>query len=213
MCYSPESSLISFSLGFPSSLYLMTQKNKYVKHIGLFFSSVVLMQLAEYLMWIDQDCGQINNLATKSVTLILMLQPYFLILGGYLFKTILIPRNIYKVLLVISTIYTILVSIQPFLSSQTYCSKPNKSNSLQWDGMIDFMKYLDAKNYYFLIFYVFLFTLSFQSFEWSIISILGCIFLYLNKNKNALTEYTRWCYFSAGIPVILLSYLLFFNVK
>jgi hypothetical protein len=142
-----------------------------------------------------------------------MLQAYFLILGGYLFNTIQIPRNIYKVLLVISTIYIILVSIQPFLTSKKYCSKPNQSNSLQWDGAIDFMKYLDAENFYFLVFYLFLFILSLQSFEWLIISVLGTIFLYLNKNKNVLTEYTRWCYFSAGIPVILLSYLLSYNVK
>ena len=203
MCYSTESSAISFGLGFPASIYLLMQKNKFTKHIGLFFSAVVLMQLAEFFMWIDQDCGIINNLATKSVTFILMLQTYFLILGGYIFKTIPIPKNIYKILLVIVTIYTILISIRPFLTNKKYCSKPNKSNSLQWNGFNEFMNYFNARDYYFWIFKLSAIILSLQSNEWLYTSIIGVVFFYLNENKNIMTQYTRWCYYSAGIPMIL----------
>ena len=210
MCYSTESSAISFGLGFPASIYLLMQKNKFTKHIGLFFSAVVLMQLAEFFMWIDQDCGIINNLATKSVTFILMLQAFFLILGGYIFKTIPIPKNIYKIILVIVTIYTIFISIRPFLINKKYCTKPNKCNALQWDGFNEFMNYFNALSYYFWIFKLFAIALSLQSNECLITTILGVIFLYLNENKNIMTQYTRWCYYSAGIPIIL-SFLNIFN--
>ena len=54
MCYSAESSIISFIIGFSSCLYLLQSKNNTNKHIGLFLLSVITIQFLEFLMWIDQ---------------------------------------------------------------------------------------------------------------------------------------------------------------
>ena len=69
MCYSAESSINGFLIGGAASLYLLFfSNNQTFKHIGLFFSSVVLIQLAEYFIWIDQDCSKnYNNLADITI--------------------------------------------------------------------------------------------------------------------------------------------------
>ena len=57
MCYNWQSSIVSFFVGTTCSLYLLQQKDKYVKHAGAFFIIISLMQLIEFFIWIDQDCG------------------------------------------------------------------------------------------------------------------------------------------------------------
>ena len=43
MCFSAEASIIAYILGTIASLYLLTGKDKYDKHIGLF--SIVFIQI------------------------------------------------------------------------------------------------------------------------------------------------------------------------
>ena len=76
MCYDAKSSMNGFLIGGSASLYLIFfSNNPTYKHIGLFFAAVVLMQLAEYFMWIDQNFKKnYNNIASRSVILILCLQ-------------------------------------------------------------------------------------------------------------------------------------------
>ena len=76
MCYSAESSILSFLIGFPACLYLLQSKNNTNKHVGLFLLSVVMMQFLEFLMWIDQKCGFLNSFASRSIGLVLYLQIY-----------------------------------------------------------------------------------------------------------------------------------------
>ena len=76
MCYDAKSSMNGFLIGGAASLYLIVfSNNPTYKHIGLFFAAVVLMQLAEYFIWIDQDCDKnYNSLASKSIVPILAFQ-------------------------------------------------------------------------------------------------------------------------------------------
>ena len=98
MCYSAESSILSFLIGFPACLYLLQSKNNTNKHVGLFLLSVVMMQFLEFLMWIDQKCGFLNSFASRSIGLVLYLQIYTIFLGGYLYNTLIIPKNILKLI-------------------------------------------------------------------------------------------------------------------
>ena len=86
MCFSAEASIISYIIGTIFSLYLLTNGDKYDKHIGLFCLLFVQMQLLEFFMWIDQSCQNTNYYASLLVNLILVLQPLSIIIGAILFK-------------------------------------------------------------------------------------------------------------------------------
>ena len=67
MCWSSESSRNAYIIGSVSSLILMLFGDKVDKNIGLFFLVVAQMQLIEYFIWKDQECGEINNIASKMI--------------------------------------------------------------------------------------------------------------------------------------------------
>lgn len=210
MCYSAESSLISFLLGFAASFYLFQKKDKYLKHLGFHFMTVVLMQLAEFFLWISyKNCSQINQFVSKSIPFILMTQMYSLILGGYLFKTIPINLNLYKIILLIFTIYYIHVSSKPFFSKKKFCTKPDKeTKSLKWDHYHEFMiESTNAEDIYFIIGNVFFLILSYHSKIWLLTYIILNIFYQLSIRKKI--NYSIWCFYAAGIPIIV---LLFTNI-
>ena len=95
MCFSAEASLISYVLGMIGSLYLLINGDKYDKHIGLFSLTFIQIQLAEFLMWIDEDCNKnINHYATIFAEYILFFQPLSIIFGALLFKTTNIPNKL-----------------------------------------------------------------------------------------------------------------------
>ena len=76
MCYNKEVSMTSFIIGGGLSTLLYTRGDKYDKHIASLFFFVTLIQLAEYFIWIDQDCGEINNFASNSISIILFFQAF-----------------------------------------------------------------------------------------------------------------------------------------
>lgn len=206
MCYSAESSLISFLVGFTVSFILFQKKDIYLKHLGFHFMTVVLMQLAEFFLWISyKHCSKINQLVSKSIPWILMTQIYSLILGGYIFKTIPIKSKQYKMILLLFTIYYIYVSFKPFLSRKRFCTKPDpKTQSLQWDHYDEFMiQSTKAESIYFLFGHVFLLILSYHSKKWFFSYIILCLFYNLSVKKQD-RNYSVWCFYSAGIPIILL---------
>ena len=209
MCYSAQSSIISFFLGFTASFYLFKQQDKYLKHLGFHFMTVVVMQLAEFCLWISyKNCSQLNQIVSKSIPFILMTQMYSLILGGYLFKTIPLKSNQYRILLLLFTIYYLYISSKPFFSRKHFCTKPDcKTESLQWDHYDEFMIKSKAEDIYFIIGHIFFLILSYHSKTWLFSYIVLNIFYHLSKRKEI--NHSIWCFYAAGIPIIV---LLFTNI-
>ena len=133
MCYSAESSIenyISISL---LSILLYIYGDKYSRHVASFFFVVGHMQLAEYFMWIDQDCGITNEVGTLFAILVLMCQALVPLLGGYIFDTIKVsPRYIF----IICSIFTVawLISMVNYkLQYRNICSLQKKGTThLGW---------------------------------------------------------------------------------
>ena len=145
MCYDAKSSMNGFLIGGSASLYLIFfSYNPSYKHIGVFFAAVVLMQLAEYFIWIDQDCDKrFNELASKSVIPILVLQVFALIFGGYLFNTTILPSYILKYASIIITILFLYSCYNNFyIDNSKWCTKPNKDKRLQWDKYDKYADYI-----------------------------------------------------------------------
>ena len=206
MCYSAKSSIIAFTVGELASIYLLLYGDKYDKNIGIFFMAVLGMQLLEFLMWTDQKCGLINHFASKSINLFLGLQIVALVLGAYLFNTSIIPKHILKIILIFVVIFVIYNgSFRFFINEGKLCTKPNKDNSLQWDK---FDLNIILSLIYLFIFVAFPFLMK-EKFKAMIVLILGIMSLYFNQYHNQYTLNSRWCYYSAFIPVILVIFRIF----
>lgn len=200
MCYSPESSLSSFLVGSTTSLYLLLFSNSQIyKHIGLFFITVILIQLLEYFMWIDQKCGIINDIVSRMVLPVLSLQLISIFLGGYIFNTTILNRNtLYYIVLILfgillKTIYNVSTDKRP------YCSKANKYGALEW---------VYTEEYGNIAFYLYYFVFLLAPFLLNdkikgIIILAAGLTTYLSSRLyNAKTSDSKWCFFSAYIPIL-----------
>ena len=200
MCYSAESSITSFLIGGLLSLYLILfSKNNTNKHVGLFLFSVCLIQLLEYLMWIDQDCGWKNDIASRSIMLVLSLQLYTIFLGAYIYKTTILPINILKIILTIITPFFIYYGFKDYFEkNKKWCTKPNEDSSLQWvnHNGPEILTYV-----YYFIFLVSPFMVK-ELWKGLVILIFGLITFIFTRYKNVLTSNSRWCYFSSFIPIV-----------
>ena len=203
MCYSAESSINGFLIGGAASLYLLFfSNNQTFKHIGLFFSSVVLMQLAEYFIWIDQDCNKnYNNLASKSIIPILALQVVAMLFGGYLFNTTILPKYLLKYLFFISFIGFLYYSINNFfINTNKFCTRPNKDSRLDWDKYNEIVTPF-MENIYKIVFT--LIPLSFKEVRIGFLFfILGINALIATRYDNIVSWNSTWCFYSAYIPTI-----------
>lgn len=204
MCYSEESSLTSFIIGGTASLYLLFfAKDNTNRHVGLFLFSVCLMQLLEYFMWKDQKCGLMNDIASRSVMLILSLQLYSIFLGAYIYNTSIIPKNILKIILIVLTpIFVYYGSNDYFDKNKKWCTKPNEDNSLQWANHNN-PKYLTY--IYYLVFLIFPFLLK-KMEKGILILLFGIATFMYTRYENTNTSNSRWCYFSSYLPIIFILF-------
>lgn len=206
MCFSAKSSISTFILGTTASIILLfTSKNPTNRHLGLFLIAVNLMQLLEYWMWIDQQCGFLNSFASKSVYPVLALQILTIFYGALIFKTTYIPKKTLQLLTLLSLIFLIYYIYFCFYNNNLrWCTKPNNNNSLQWANSDFFVDKFKLAYYgYYLIFFIVPFL--FKDFQkgMKILTVGGLSFL-LTRYPNWNTSNTRWCYFAATMPIFLL---------
>ena len=215
MCYSAESSITSFIIGGSACSYLLLSNNNYNKHIGLFFFSVLLIQLVEFFLWIDQDCGWLNNMASRSINFVLTIQICCLFLGAYLFNTIYISKNTLKILIFISTLF-LLFNLYPFFETSNRCSRPYTDNSLKWDKFEKtdnlYNKIYNVSQYFYLLSFLIIPLLFKKIWIGLLILILSFTSFFTTRYANIESYTSRWCYFSAFIPVLFV-FLDFFKIK
>lgn len=201
MCYNWQSSIFSFIVGSTCSVYLLQQKDKYIKHAGAFFIVVCLMQLVEFFIWIDQDCGWLNDLASRFIVMILSLQVLTLYFGGLYFKTIDIPLLYHPIIASIVTICCLYKGFEHLFIQDKLCSKEIKPKGLKWDKVSG--NYQLSVLGYFILFFI----LTYKSDIWKVITAICMFHYYITSEK----DYSYWCFYSAGIPAILTIYLLLKN--
>ena len=134
MCFSKESSMISYILGMILSTYLFLYGDRYEKMISIFCFTFIQMQLAEFLMWSDQACGEMNHFASIFTEFIIVFQPISILVGCLLYKTLWIPTEILILALSIS-ILPLCMSIYFNIKNQKkLCSREiEKTGHLRWE--------------------------------------------------------------------------------
>ena len=213
MCWSPEASLSAYILGITASLYLLFKGDKYDKHIGLFSLIFIQIQLAEFLMWIDQDCNKnINHYATIFAEYILTLQPFSIIVGAILFKTTNIPNNLLYIFLLIFIISLINYSIIVIYNKRKLCSKSINNGYLEWDRI----NKVDKIYYIFYFIFMFLIWPFLKSKKGLLIFIFGIISLLFGLNNNYKFNFaqweSKWCFFGVLLPFFIIIIKLIFKI-
>ena len=214
MCFSKESSIISYLAGLIPSYLLLISDNKYNKHIGLFCLVFIQMQFAEFLMWSDINCkNKLNQYGSKFAHIILSFQPLSILIGAYYFKTTILDQ---KLLLALTLIYTILFLIaiyhQFFKKKVKLCSKTNKRGQLIWDFNINregivwkvsFIIYLIL-----VLFFFFFLKDKIKGYLMSFLS-LGSFLLAIISTKSITPKKifaeweSKWCFLAVIIPTVI----------
>ena len=207
MCWSPEASLTAYILGSIASLYLLIKGDKYDKHIGLFSLTFIQIQLAEFLMWIDQDCNKnINHYATIFAEYILILQPFSIILGAILFKTTNISNNLLYFFLLIFIICIMNYYIRIIYNKRKLCSKSINNGYLEWD----IIKKYNLFDYFIYFIFMFLLWIFLKNKKGTIVFVFNIIFLLFGLNDNYKFNFaqweSKWCFFSVLLPFFIIIY-------
>tara|TARA_R110002072_G_scaffold25257_7_gene84740 strand:+ start:93 stop:719 length:627 start_codon:yes stop_codon:yes gene_type:complete len=206
MCFSAESSITAYILGSIASLYLLIKGDKYDKHIGLFSLTFVQIQLAEFLMWIDQDCNKnINHYTTIFAEYILILQPISIILGAILFKTTNIPTKLLYCFLLI-LISFIGYTIRVIYNKRKLCSKSIKNGHLEWN-IINEYNLFDHIIYFSFMFLIWPFLKNTKGLIVFIFLIITLLFGLNNNYKFNFSQWeSKWCFYSVLLPVLIIIY-------
>jgi len=210
MCWSQEASKNFWIIGMISSSILLLFGNNIYKTIGLFFLIVVQMQLIEYFIWSDQECGNINNFASKMIVPELSLQPVILLFGGWMFKsTILNNKTIWNMFLFVF-IYQIIINIIYFNTiKEPLCSLKLENKGIKWDiGNYDLINGSDIISlswgivYYSCLFgFPLLLKGKFIKYLLTFITIISYIVIRL---MNKWTWSSRWCYYAVNAPIFFI---------
>lgn len=202
MCYSAESSQISFIVGSLGAIYLLNTKEPMLKHAGLFLFAVVFIQLLEYMMWIDQECGKLNEYASKMVYPVLIIQMMTIFLGAYLYKTTFIHDKILVGLIAFFFYMTLKTIYLNFTNDSIFwCSKPNENSALQWANFENVT--MNESLMYYLLFLIAPFLMKNKKYGFTLL-ISGLITFIATRYENPYSNNSRWCFFSAFIPLILI---------
>ena len=132
MCWSFRASLTAFLIGGGASLYLIKRDKYYLdKQIGYVMFFIILIQLFEAMMWADQKCTGLNQIATKLAILFNILQP---IVAYYVFNDFFMgkARTHIDLLFTVYVIGTIIYLFHTFNGKSIFCTKADK-NGLKWN--------------------------------------------------------------------------------
>ena len=131
MCISAEVSISGFIICSVTCIYLYKRNKINDRWVAILFGYFGIMQFLEYLMWIDQKCSGLNQMATDMGFLHNIMQPIISILVAYLMiKNV--PKWIYIPLL-LYLVYS-LPKIW-MMKDKNQCSKPcsKKNIGLSWN--------------------------------------------------------------------------------
>ncbi len=210
MCFSSEVSITTFAIGLVFSVLLINSGQKSVYSIensvtGHFFIFIALIQLMDYLFWIDlnNEIG-INRIMTIIGPILNVCQPVILYIIKYLHygPDIFTMKNYNLPVAILNSLY-LLYFIYIYIGFLTKGEKVTsvKGGHLNWP----WIKY---SNYYFYIVLLainifYLFPLRYAG----ILFIITYFFLFISARYFKYVAGELWCFFGAFIP--LLIYLIF----
>ncbi len=197
MCFNSTISIISYIIGFSSSL-LLYKRGYQIE--GVFYGWVVQMQLIEYLLWINNKKTTINKNLTKLGIAFTHLQPYILYLAINHFNKNKLPLYVHQLMFIFLILNLIYFNVNSKLLNLNTIGIPNKLE-LQWK--IQYGKY---KRFY-LIFLSLLLILTINGLNKynylnAVLIFITYIGSYIKYDKTKGVG-SVWCVFAAYVPFLL----------
>jgi hypothetical protein len=204
MCFSPLASISTFIIGIIGAILCLTLGTPTDKLVGYFFGFVSSMQGIEFLLWINQDCNNINKFISLLGMILNHLQPIILSILILLLNNNLSTTT--KQIIILSTIiYAIVITAYSFQLKEENdkCTLKNEFKHLEW-------KWNDMKNKT-IVYMLFLFMLILLFYVGtpdkksgvilsaiSLISYLISYFIY--KDEKVIGA--LWCLFASFTPIL-----------
>ena len=216
MCYSAESSINNYALGMLLSLGLYSLGNNYDKHFAFFVFVVIQMQLAEYFMWKDQKCGIMNTTATIIANIILILQAFSVLFGGYLFNTLNLSNSLILNISVPYLLIGLLIIMYRYYKTQgKICSKAPNGYLVWYFYHNKFFKGMSSKLllllYLILLIIPWLYLKDFDIGFVIVLIIFGSLIIHRFYHNKENEWQSKWCYYTTSVILIYILYRLFTN--
>ncbi|XWV26917.1 hypothetical protein QJ857_gp0133 [Tupanvirus soda lake] len=209
MCWSKEVSLTTFVLAMIGVAYLYYRNSPNDRWVAVFAAIVAMIQLAEFFMWSDLQCGIINKYASIFAMIVLAFEPFVGMIGGIYFSDS--PyKNILKYMLIAYVIFVGYTYFKYMHNNTVYwcgtsiCTGRQNSNdffgnkicNLQWY----FMESIGNKvGIIWILFLMLPFLTMTPKFQGILLFTLGFVSLAIaNVSDNAATG-SLWCWFAIAI--------------
>lgn len=131
MCYSPESSLITFLIVLCVCIYLWIKGGNVHKSIAVILFFISLMQILELFIWLNLECSKTNKFISLFIPILLFLQPIIVISTILYFNSGRLSPTLYKIILGIWLICSPLF-INWMKKGFNKCTEVGPSGYLKW---------------------------------------------------------------------------------
>ena len=203
MCISANFSAMTFFVSVLSSFVLIIYGDLRYKTenliIGLFFIYVSLVQLLEWMMWIDIDGkNNINKIATAITPIYVYIQPLVL----YNIQLFVYNIKINSLILFLQIIYLIITFIQyyKYIINDNLLPTKYDDGTLKWR----WVAYFNVLLYFIVLIYsIFVFMPIKISLLLFIFGIISLFIAYLKHKKSSSSFF---CLFSAFAPIIFILF-------
>jgi len=208
MCFNAEASITTFILGLTGCILLIKYPDpKFINQnitSGIFLISISMIQLMDFLLWIDIDNKLgINKVTTTFGPILNICSPLFVYIIKYIYykPNILSMKNMNLPVMIINLIYLLLFikSYKNFLNKGDLITKIENGH-LKWPWL----------NYSNGVFYIILLAINiFYLYDFkyaSLIFSITYIFLLISYKFFNYSKGELWCFFGAFIPFILLVF-------
>ena len=199
MCFSAESSIITFTIGTIGALLCISLGSITDKIIGCFFGFTSLIQGIEYLLWKHQYCDDYNRIISMLGMILNNLQPFVIGLIILLVNTKTPNKNWIILLMILYLCIIIPYSIQFDRTKQ--CTLKYEKH-LKWNWNL--MKNATFVYTVFIAFLCLFGLLGFPTFIYGVYFSLIVVITYLTSAYFYPTDFSGalWCYYSVFLPVI-----------
>jgi hypothetical protein len=206
MCFTPNSSLLTFTLGTVFSIILIYFGNPKYKlentSFGIFFIFISAIQFMDFLFWIDlKNTIGVNKIMSIIGPLLNVGQPTILYIIKILtMKPNILSLNYFNLLILFFNFIYFCILIKNYITYiiQDKLVTNTKHGHLNWPWLDYFNPY-----YYLFLFGINIFYLT--NFKYSLFVFLIIYFLlflsieYFNKTIEEI-----WCFFGSFIPILIL---------
>uniref|UniRef100_A0A6C0LTG4 Uncharacterized protein n=1 Tax=viral metagenome TaxID=1070528 RepID=A0A6C0LTG4_9ZZZZ len=194
MCWNKEVSMLTFIIAITGCIYLYYRNNNNDRWVALFGGTIAMIQLAEYFMWSNQSCNDINKLASMLALLVLVLEPAMNMIGGMIFEKSYSDRKILKVLLLSYIVYVIAIYLSIKEKQIKWCGhKSRESCHLRWD----FLDIFSSKWSILWVIFLMLPILTMNpKYQGIILFAIGLMTFILSKIHHTSVMGSMWCWYA-----------------